>query len=275
MACNNCNNSNNGLTSCSCSDNCPTKTSDITSFDGNMLNINVPSGSDLNDVLALLEAYTLSSLNSGLTYTVSSPNAIGLAAGQYTFTQVYTAVNSTITSMSTNITALQNTVNTSRGMLAESAPLAFSAISYVLGSSGLVNGELQKPTEVYDDDSSYDAATGIYTVPETGRYDVSFYVRLSKNSGDGWYNAPTAVTAANEHTVITAGIHNATSSTDLVASSSTPVIRMLSAHMSGSINGVNLTQGNQLKLYITLLSQFNYVAVAGDVVRLSIRKSIR
>ena len=275
MGCYNCNNSNNGLTNCSCSDNCPTKSSDITTYDGTMLNINVPAGSSLNEVLALLEAYTLSSLNSGLTYTVASPNAIGLSAGQYTFTQVYEAVNTTITSMKTDVTALQTTVNTARVMLAESAPLAFSAISHILGSSGLINGELQKPTEVYDDDSAYDAATGIYTVPETGRYDVSFYVRLSKNSGDGWFNAPTAVTVANEHTVITAGIHNATSSTDLVASSSTPVVRVESAHMSGSINGVNLTQGNQLKLYVTLLSQFNYVAVAGDVVKLSIRKSIR
>ena len=275
MACNNCNNSNNGLTSCSCSDNCPTKTSDITSFDGNMLNINVPSGSDLNDVLALLEAYTLSSLNSGLTYTVSSPNAIGLAAGQYTFTQVYTAVNSTITSMSTNITALQNTVDTSRGMLAESAPLAFVKAAYTLGSTSLINGGLQKPTEVYDDDSAYDASTGIYTVPETGRYDISFYVRLSKNLSNGWW--PNTASPYNPDQIpnLTAGIHNATTSKDLVSNSCSPVVRMDSAHMAGSATGVTLTQGNELKLYALILGDFDYAPVAGDVIRLSIRKSIR
>lgn len=52
MSCNNCN------SNCSCSDNCPNKTSDITLFDGTFNSIEVPCDASLNDVLALLEEYT-------------------------------------------------------------------------------------------------------------------------------------------------------------------------------------------------------------------------
>ena len=98
MSCTNC-----GSKSCSCSDNCPNKTSDITVFDGQLNVLEVPCGASLNDILALLEAYTTNMVNelSGMTSVViTAPNPIGLAAGTYSIQQVIDAILTTITNLS-------------------------------------------------------------------------------------------------------------------------------------------------------------------------------
>ena len=98
MSCTNC-----GSKSCSCSDNCPNKTSDITVFDGQLNVLEVPCGASLNDILALLEAYTTNMVNelSDMTSVViTAPNPIGLAAGTYSIQQVIDAILTTITNLS-------------------------------------------------------------------------------------------------------------------------------------------------------------------------------
>ncbi len=98
MSCTNC-----GSKSCSCSDNCPNKTSDITVFDGQLNVLEVPCGASLNDILALLEAYTTNMVNelSDMTSVViTEPNPIGLAAGTYSIQQVIDAILTTITNLS-------------------------------------------------------------------------------------------------------------------------------------------------------------------------------
>ncbi len=72
-------------------------TSDLT-FDGSFANITVPSGSDLNDVLLLMETYfnnTLLAL-ADVTYTITEPNCLGLSAGEYSHNQVFAAVIETL-----------------------------------------------------------------------------------------------------------------------------------------------------------------------------------
>lgn len=98
MSCTSCNKSN-----CSCSDNCPTKTSDITTFDGNFNVIEIPCDSSLNDVLSLLEAYTTNMVNelSNMTSVIiGAENCIGLAAGTYSIQQVIDAILTKICEMS-------------------------------------------------------------------------------------------------------------------------------------------------------------------------------
>lgn len=98
MSCNNC-----GSKSCSCSDNCPNKTSDITVFDGQLNVLEVPCGASLNDILALLEAYTTNMVNELSTMTsvvITTPNPIGLAAGTYSIQQVINATLTAITNLS-------------------------------------------------------------------------------------------------------------------------------------------------------------------------------
>jgi hypothetical protein len=91
MSCTNCNKSN-----CSCSDNCPNRVSDITTFDCNSFNvIEVPCDASLCDVLGLLEAYTTNMVNELSEMTsviIDAENCVGLEAGTYGIQQVIDAI---------------------------------------------------------------------------------------------------------------------------------------------------------------------------------------
>lgn len=92
MSCTTCGNLGSN---CSCSDNCPTKTSDITVFDGSFNIIEVPCDASLNDVLTLLESYTtnmVAELSDMTSVTITEGNCIGLAAGTYGIQQVIDAI---------------------------------------------------------------------------------------------------------------------------------------------------------------------------------------
>lgn len=96
MSCTSCGSINSN---CTCSDNCPNKTSDITLFDGTFNTIEIPCDASLNDVLTLLESYTTNMVNelSEMTSVViSEPNCIGLTAGTYSTQQVVDAINTAI-----------------------------------------------------------------------------------------------------------------------------------------------------------------------------------
>jgi len=92
MSCTTCGNLGSN---CSCSDNCPTKTSDITVFDGSFNIIEVPCDASLNDVLTLLESYTtnmVAELSTMTSVTIGAGNCIGLEAGTYGIQQVIDAI---------------------------------------------------------------------------------------------------------------------------------------------------------------------------------------
>ena len=98
MSCTGCGSTNSN---CSCSDNCPNKTSDITVFDGILNTLEVPCGASLNDILALLEAYTTNMVNEldGMTSVTVGENPYGLAIGTYSIQQVITAITTYLTSI--------------------------------------------------------------------------------------------------------------------------------------------------------------------------------
>jgi hypothetical protein len=92
MSCTSC---GSGNSNCSCSDNCPNKTSDITLFDGTFNVLEIPCNASLNDVLALLEVYTtnmVSELSNMTTYVLADGSCLDLAAGSYSLQQIMTAV---------------------------------------------------------------------------------------------------------------------------------------------------------------------------------------
>lgn len=116
MSCTNC-----GSKSCSCSDNCPNKTSDITVFDGQLNVLEVPCGASLNDILALLEAYTtnmVNELDDMTNVVITTPNPIGLSAGTYSIQQVINAILTTITTLSTQQVYVDVTKTGSNTLLA-------------------------------------------------------------------------------------------------------------------------------------------------------------
>lgn len=100
MSCTGCGSTNSN---CSCSDNCPNKTSDITVFDGILNTLEVPCGASLNDVLALLEAYTTNMVNEldGMTSVTVGENPYGLAPGTYSIQQVITAITTYLNTLTT------------------------------------------------------------------------------------------------------------------------------------------------------------------------------
>ena len=97
MSCTSCGSKSN----CSCSDNCPNKTSDITVFDGVLNTLEVPCGASLNDVLALLEAYTTNMVNElgAMTSVVVDENPYGLTPGTYSIQQFYNAITTYLSNL--------------------------------------------------------------------------------------------------------------------------------------------------------------------------------
>lgn len=101
----------NGLTNCGCSDNCPYKTSDITVFDGNFTSIVLPAGAGLNEALEALEEFTINSINNlSLVFTVNPGNCIGLAPGQYGYNQVLDAVIAAICDLQTSVSNIETDI---------------------------------------------------------------------------------------------------------------------------------------------------------------------
>jgi hypothetical protein len=122
------------------------------------------------------------------------------------------------------------------------------------------DGVVQLLTELYDEDSAYNPATGIWSCPATGRYDLNFYVHISK-PGIGFTSG-----------MVIAGIVSSTSAGYYVASSATLNQVTKFIDITGSALGINLTVGAQLQLNILNLSDVAYTATAGDVARFSIQK---
>lgn len=103
MSCTSCGSVNSN---CSCSDNCPNKTSDITLFDGTFNVLEIPCNASLNDVLSLLELYTTnmsSELSNMTTYVLSDESCLDLAAGSYSLQQIMTAVIEKLCEFSCNM----------------------------------------------------------------------------------------------------------------------------------------------------------------------------
>lgn len=106
MACSSCN-GGNSLSSCGCVDNCPTKTSEFT-FDGVFSSIPVPPGSTLNEVLLLMETFTMNSIGDlNVNYELTYANCLGLDAGTYSYQQMIDAIISVLCALNSSYTSLE------------------------------------------------------------------------------------------------------------------------------------------------------------------------
>ena len=145
-------------------------------------------------------------------------------------------------------------------MLASSVPLSVPLDAPTSSINLVYDGTVQLLTEIYDEDNAYNPATGIWSCPATGRYDLNFYVHLS-NTGVGFTSG-----------MVIAGIVSSTSVGYYVVSSMT--LNQVTQHVdiTGSATGLNLTVGTHLQLNILNLSDVAYTATAGDVARFSIQK---
>ena len=118
--------------------------------------------------------------------------------------------------------------------------------------------------EYNDFGPAYDAATGIFTVPATGRYTISFFSHFTRDSADGWYDA--AIPG-----MWIAGIVSSTGCNFYCVNNDSPVVAQKHASINGSITR-ELTIGSQICVKVINLTSFDYTSVVGDVVRFSLQR---
>lgn len=227
MSCTKCGSKNN----CHCSDNCPNKASDITTYDCNTLSaISVPCGASLCDVLGLLELY--------------------------------------ITNTASEVSVINDYLNiTPHDLLASGSPITLNSQAAATGILWDAQSAQNTMSIVHDDDNAFNPATGVWTCPTTGRYDLAFAVKMSITTGDGWYTSGAAG-------MLQAALVTDTGETVYIGDTYASVNIQQSAYLSGAIGGYQLTAGDKVCLKIINTTGTNFAAglVADDFCRMSIRK---
>jgi hypothetical protein len=146
-------------------------------------------------------------------------------------------------------------------------PANLNRTSPGLGTGRLCDGSIQLMTTIQQNTFSptdYNSSTGIFTIPTTGIYTLSFWVHYSRESGTGWYDA--AVPG-----MFTAGIMSPTGCNFYCANNVTPAVTMQHLDITG-VTTTKLNAGQQICLKVINLTNYNYTTVTGDIVQMSIQR---
>jgi hypothetical protein len=113
--------------------------------------------------------------------------------------------------------------------------------------------------------TGYNPTTGVWTCPETGRYDLTFFVHYESPTDNGW----------TEGGYFLAGIcgFNTTANNVYVVSNHTVGADNLFIEISGALDSFPINQGDQLCLKVINCTDTDYVSDIGDTVKMCIRKS--
>ena len=210
----------------------------------------------LNDIVAYFCAQVLA-INSSLTNINSSISTINtnisnLQAAQGLFDTAFrVALDPTIT------------INTVTPTLADSNITSGTVILFPLGD---VEYQIVDGTTT----TQYNPATGIWTCPQTGKYDINYNVYLTcpDQTGFGWGNA------ADQGGTYTIGVTNV-SGTTIYCADTFIIVKGLyytRIYLTGGIQGKMLTAGEQIVLRHKNITGTNYTSTSGDNIDWAIRR---
>ena len=116
----------------------------------------------------------------------------------------------------------------------------------------------------------YDPITGIWTCPQTGKYDINYNVYLTAPSqtGFGWGDAVTPGTYTIGVTIPGAGTSVYCADTVTI----TPSVFYSRIYLTGGIQGIVLTAGTQLVLRHQNMTGINYTGILGDNIDWAVRR---
>jgi len=180
-------------------------------------------------------------------------------------------------------TALGNVIETTAGLAgtmfrASSPPLSIPLVLPSLTNSEITNGVTIKPTVVYQlvngvTTTQYAPGTGIWTCPQTGKYDINYNVYLTAPSAAafGWGDTTyTPITGVGQFFI---GVTNNAGIT-YCADNAIIMNRQYLAHLylTGGQQGVDITVGTTLVLKVQNMTGLGYVANPGDNIDWAIRR---
>jgi len=118
--------------------------------------------------------------------------------------------------------------------------------------------------------TQYDPVTGIWTCPETGKYDINYNVYLTcpSQTDSGWGDA----TIPGTYTI---GVTNPGSGTSIYCADTfniTPTVYYSRIYLTGGIQGKLITVGTQLVLRHQNITGINYTGILGDNVDWAVRR---
>ncbi len=225
---------------------------DIRTALSSLLAVNVVADASPNSGIIIPAPVTVLGVK---TFTISSKTTEIVAGSGVTVTPVVTGGLKTTYTISTDPIAAFG------GLYTSGTPVSVNKISPILGTTNLLNdGIAQVPGIVYDDTSSYNTTSGIWTCPTTGRYNISFSIQLKSGSGASFSTGSMVAGLTDFNTKIY--ISNAMTTTQTVGF----------MNVNGTAIGVELTAGDFVLLRILNLTDIDYSAISTDTVSMSIQR---
>ena len=135
-----------------------------------------------------------------------------------------------------------------------------------LSTGRLCDGDIQimDSIEYNDFGAAYDVTTGIFTVPTTGVYEMSFFTHYTRDAGNGWFDPDVPG-------MVISGIVSPVACNFYCVNSSSPIVIMKHCSINGSLVR-KLTAGTQLCLKVINLTNYNYTSFVGDIVKFNIQR---